>query len=139
MLRFYETLKERYTLQDQLDPITLDHIDESNEWLIGTLEEEDGQEENELVFDDDDLTWGDVAEASGVREPIRQTRTYTRSKGKSPATPAPTTSRVRKSVQVVVSDDDDDTEEEEEELLEKGDCEDVQDEENLDLDEDDEL
>lgn len=112
-IKYNQALKERYTLQDQLDPITLDHIDESNEWLIGTLEEEDGQEENELVFDDDDLTWGDVAEASGVREPIRQTRTYARSKGKSPATPAPTTSRVRKSVQVVVSDDDDDTEEEE--------------------------
>ena len=38
---------------------------------------------NDLVFEDDDLTWGDVARASGAQEPI----VYTRAKASSSRTP----------------------------------------------------
>ena len=45
-----------------IDPIALNDTDDSNEWLLGELE---GQEAgNDLVFDDDDLNWLDVAEAT---------------------------------------------------------------------------
>ncbi|KAL0399788.1 UNVERIFIED_CONTAM: hypothetical protein Sradi_2322100 [Sesamum radiatum] len=63
-------LRRRYDARDTIDPIALDDIDESNEWLFGrlNLSEEDGDEENARVFENDDLTWGDVARASGVDE-----------------------------------------------------------------------
>ena len=35
------------------------------------------EEDDELVFENDDLTWGDVARAAGVDEPIYQTRQRT--------------------------------------------------------------
>ena len=42
-----------------IDPITLNDIDYSNEWLLGELEGEEA--DNDLVFDDDDdLNWLDV-------------------------------------------------------------------------------
>ena len=46
-----------------IDPIALNDIDDSNEWLLGELEGEEAG--NDLVFDDDDLNWLDVAESSG--------------------------------------------------------------------------
>jgi len=42
-----------------------DTLDEANEWLVGRLEDE---VEDELVFDDDNLTWANVADAMGVGE-----------------------------------------------------------------------
>lgn len=79
--------------------------------MVETLDEENDEAEvdNKLVFYDNDLTWGDVARASGVREPLM----YTRSKGKS--TTSPSTSRVQKqapTIQVVSNEDEDDDEEE---------------------------
>ena len=38
-----------------------------NEWLHGRLDGESDEDE-ELVFEDDTLTWGAVARASGVGE-----------------------------------------------------------------------
>ncbi|KAL6517473.1 hypothetical protein OROMI_033174 [Orobanche minor] len=38
-----------------------------NEWLAGIFEDEEG---DVLVHDGDDLTWVDVARASGVNEPL---------------------------------------------------------------------
>ncbi|KAF8398111.1 hypothetical protein HHK36_017036 [Tetracentron sinense] len=54
MDRSKEAIKEamggqRYERRDSLDPITLRDIDECNEWLIGSMQE--------LVYEDDDLTW----------------------------------------------------------------------------------
>ncbi|KAE8718732.1 putative pyridoxal kinase [Hibiscus syriacus] len=51
------------------DPILLQDIDESNEWLMGRMEDDD-----EAVFVGEDLTWSDVANASGAYEPSYQTR-----------------------------------------------------------------
>lgn len=59
-----------------------------------------------LSFYDDDLTWGVVSRANGVRELIK----YTRCIGKSTATD--TTLRVQKPTIKVVSDEDDNDEEE---------------------------
>ncbi|KAL0445751.1 UNVERIFIED_CONTAM: hypothetical protein Slati_1703000 [Sesamum latifolium] len=63
----------RYDARDTIDPIALDDIDESNEWLLGrlNLSEEDDDEENARVFEDDDLTWRDVARASEHPTPKR--------------------------------------------------------------------
>ncbi|XP_073024697.1 uncharacterized protein [Primulina eburnea] len=65
-IKYNRALKRRYDLRDKIDPISLDDIDDSNEWLMGGLD----NEENNLVFGDDDLTWGDVGRAAGVGEPI---------------------------------------------------------------------
>ena len=55
-------------MRNTLDPISLQNIDESNEWLLGRMDGE-SDEDNEPVFDDDDgLTWATVARASGVEE-----------------------------------------------------------------------
>ncbi|KAK4415223.1 hypothetical protein Salat_2629600 [Sesamum alatum] len=61
-------LRRRYDARDTIDPILLDEIDESNEWLLGRLTLDDSDEENVNVFEDDDLTWGDVVQAARVDE-----------------------------------------------------------------------
>ena len=72
-VKYNRTLKRRYDARDRLDPICLGDIDDSNEWLMGPM---DGGSENEdeLVFDDDNLTWDVVARASGVEEEAYHTR-----------------------------------------------------------------
>ncbi|KAL0320370.1 UNVERIFIED_CONTAM: hypothetical protein Sradi_5298500 [Sesamum radiatum] len=70
LVKYNRALRRRYDARDTIDPIALDDIDESNEWLLGrlNLSEEDGDEENARVFEGDDLTWGDVVRAFGVDE-----------------------------------------------------------------------
>ncbi|KAF8405318.1 hypothetical protein HHK36_010222 [Tetracentron sinense] len=53
-------LVEQFNTRDSLDLITLWDIDECNEWLIGSMQE--------LVHEDDDLKWNQVAEASRANE-----------------------------------------------------------------------
>ncbi|KAF8398741.1 hypothetical protein HHK36_014599 [Tetracentron sinense] len=57
---YNQKLVERFNTRDSIDPITLQDIDDCNEWLIGSMQE--------LVHEDDDLTWDQVAEASGANE-----------------------------------------------------------------------
>ena len=60
-------MKAQYDKLDVIDPISVDDIDESNEWLLGEMGAESSMNvEDELVFDDDDdgLTWGVVARAA---------------------------------------------------------------------------
>ncbi|KAF8411960.1 hypothetical protein HHK36_004518 [Tetracentron sinense] len=60
---------QRNERRNSLDPITLRDIDDCNEWLIGSMQEE------QLVHEEDDLTWDQVAEASGANERrVRPTR-----------------------------------------------------------------
>ena len=49
---------------------TIHLIDDSNAWLTGRVEEDELDEfaKDDLVFDDDILTWGSVARAFGVEE-----------------------------------------------------------------------
>ncbi|KAJ9561060.1 hypothetical protein OSB04_006220 [Centaurea solstitialis] len=60
-------LKERYDHRDVIDPIYLNNVDDSNEWLVGRMYV-DEQEDEDYVFDDNDLTWKDVGIASGAYE-----------------------------------------------------------------------
>ncbi|XP_027341597.1 uncharacterized protein LOC113854653 [Abrus precatorius] len=75
---FNQNLLDRYNSRDVINPIFLDHIDDCNEWLIGEMGGENTKlAEDELVFDDDNLTWGVVAKANGADEPIAYTRQQT--------------------------------------------------------------
>ena len=83
-VKYNQALKARHDKKD-FDPISLDDIDESNEWLLGKMGDEpyvDEDAENELVFDDDNeglrLTWGEVAKAAGVGEASKKTRSQTK-------------------------------------------------------------
>ncbi|KAM3754067.1 hypothetical protein ACB098_03G139600 [Castanea mollissima] len=69
-IKYNRAMKRRYNLCDTIDPISLKDVDDSNEWLIGRVEEDEVEEfaEDDLVFNDDILTWGSVARASGVEE-----------------------------------------------------------------------
>ena len=77
-IKYNRALKKRYNERDTIDPIILKEIDESIEWLIGRMNDEDSNDhvdtQDGLVFDDDDLTWGGVARASEAEEPIFDTR-----------------------------------------------------------------
>ena len=57
-------------------------IDDSNEWLIGRMEDENshGGAQDDFVFDDDNLTWGDVARAIGAEEAKFDTRARARTR-----------------------------------------------------------
>ena len=73
-------LKRRYNERDSIDPISLKDIDDSNEWLIGKMKYEDfhGGAQDDFVFDDGNLAWGDVARATGIEETRFDTRTKVR-------------------------------------------------------------
>ncbi|KAL0301316.1 UNVERIFIED_CONTAM: hypothetical protein Sradi_6408400 [Sesamum radiatum] len=66
-IKYNRVLRRRYNARDIIDLIALDDIDKSNEWLFGRLNHSDGDDdkENARLYEDDDLTWGDV---SGVDE-----------------------------------------------------------------------
>ena len=72
-IKYNQAFKKRYDEHDTIDPIILKEIDESNEWLIGRIDDGDSYDhidvQDNLVFDDDDLTWGDVGRASEAKEP----------------------------------------------------------------------
>ncbi|KAH6764019.1 hAT dimerization domain-containing protein / transposase-like protein [Perilla frutescens var. frutescens] len=71
-VKYNRTLQRRYERKDTIDPILLDDIDESNEWLIGKMNEDN--EVEDLVFDGDDLTWNVVSRATGADDPPYSTR-----------------------------------------------------------------
>ena len=80
-VKYNRALKRRYQMRDTINPIILTHIDESNEWLTGKLDEENDKDDETVFPDDvgDGLTWSNVAAAAGVGEPsyqfrIKQTR-----------------------------------------------------------------
>ncbi|KAI3742410.1 hypothetical protein L1987_60091 [Smallanthus sonchifolius] len=65
-VKYNKMLKNRCDATVAYDPISLDEIDDSNEWLTGRMDKE-------RVFVDEDLTWTAVGEASGAGE-VRRTR-----------------------------------------------------------------
>ncbi|RVW51410.1 hypothetical protein CK203_097167 [Vitis vinifera] len=79
-IKYNRALKRRYNERNTIDPISLKDIDDSNEWLIGRMEDEDshGGAQDDFVFDDDNLTWGDVARAAGAEEARFDTRARAR-------------------------------------------------------------
>ena len=51
-------------MRDVIDPISLNDIDDCNEWLLGEMGanvDNEGSIEDELGFRGDSLTWGEVA------------------------------------------------------------------------------
>ncbi|RWR92200.1 hypothetical protein CKAN_02140800 [Cinnamomum micranthum f. kanehirae] len=102
-VKYNRALKRRYDMRDILDPISLKNIDESNEWLLGRMDRE-LDEDDEFVFDDDILTWGDAATASGVGESSQRTRATSTSRAR--ATP-----RVTRSSSVLQLVDEEESEE----------------------------
>ncbi|XP_028088946.1 uncharacterized protein LOC114289419 isoform X2 [Camellia sinensis] len=112
-IKYNRQLRRRYDMRDTLDPITLTNIDESNEWLVGRMDGEE-DEDNDNVFDDESLTWGDVARAFGVRERNKRTRSTT-SKTPSASRARPRGSR---SSNALIDEEEVDSEETEEEDVE---------------------
>ncbi|XP_059627291.1 uncharacterized protein LOC132270103 [Cornus florida] len=102
-------LRHRYNMRDILDPILLDDIDESNKWLTGRMD--DSNAEHDLVYEDDSLTWGDVANFAGIGEASRPQRS-TRLKSSS-SSRLPTKGAGSSSVRLVDEDEDDSDEIEE--------------------------
>ncbi|XP_057964619.1 uncharacterized protein LOC131155470 [Malania oleifera] len=72
-VKYNRTLRRQYDKRDTIDPILLKDIDDSNEWLIGRMDG-DSDEDDELVFEDDNLTWDSVARAAGLNNPPHHTR-----------------------------------------------------------------
>ncbi|XP_075473611.1 uncharacterized protein LOC142504630 [Primulina tabacum] len=118
-IKYNRALKRRYAMRDKIDPISLSEIDDSNEWLLGKLDDSDNENDNnDLVFEDDDLRWSDVAQAVGVGESAYdfRSRNASTSKGASSSTSA---KRKQSSARTSLVDEeeiniDDETEEEEE-------------------------
>ena len=58
-IKYNQALKRRYDERDTIAPISLKEIGDSNEWLIGRMDDEDSHDhvdaQDDLVFDDDDL------------------------------------------------------------------------------------
>ena len=79
-IRYNRALKRRYNEHNTIDPISLKDMDDSNEWLIGRIEDKDshGGAQDDFVFDNDNLTWGDVARAIGAKEVRFDTRARAR-------------------------------------------------------------
>ncbi|KAJ0685123.1 putative transcription factor/ chromatin remodeling BED-type(Zn) family [Helianthus annuus] len=62
-VKFNRAMERRHKKEGTADPILLEDIDESNEWLMGTMEDE--EHDDDLVFEGEDLTWSEVGRASG--------------------------------------------------------------------------
>ncbi|XP_025984520.1 uncharacterized protein [Glycine max] len=92
-VKYNQALLDRFECHDVIDPIALNDINDNNEWLLGELEGEEAG--NDLVFDDDDLNWLDVAEATGAGEPLQNTRSQTHI-NKAVAALAPTNEKGKK-------------------------------------------
>lgn len=68
---------EGYEIRDKIDHMVLSEINYHTEWLVGEMGGigQDGEPiEEDLVHKNDDLTWSQVANASGVNEPLIYTR-----------------------------------------------------------------
>ncbi|XP_075102898.1 uncharacterized protein LOC142177594 isoform X2 [Nicotiana tabacum] len=66
-IKYNRTLRRRYNARNVIDPISLDNIDDANEWIIGVPED---HADEEIFEKTSDFTWGDVAEARGIGERI---------------------------------------------------------------------
>ncbi|XP_056843916.1 protein bfr2-like [Raphanus sativus] len=73
-VKFNRALKRRSMRTDSAtDPILLHEIDESSEWLLGRMDG-DSSDDDDLVWEDDDLPWTVVSQAMGAEEPNYSTR-----------------------------------------------------------------
>ncbi|XP_065865459.1 uncharacterized protein [Euphorbia lathyris] len=118
-VKYNRALKRRFDERDHIDPISLKDINDSNEWLTCTMEEDGGNDDEDLVFDNDERMWDLVSDALRVDEDAYKTR----AKGKSVvSTTRPTqtyvrggTSQARKVNPLLVSRDEEEENDDEEE------------------------
>ncbi|KAK1376692.1 hypothetical protein POM88_032936 [Heracleum sosnowskyi] len=116
-VKYNRALRRRYELRDKIDPISLNEIDESNEWLVGSFDGEGENNENDYVFSEaDGLTYKDVANASGAEEPYYSTRRSSRasagsSKVQGKHASSGSSSKKRLIDEVIYEKDDDEEEE----------------------------
>ncbi|XP_023758229.1 uncharacterized protein LOC111906691 [Lactuca sativa] len=75
-IKYNRALRRWYNMRDMIDPIILDdaNVLDPTEWLMGGEEEE----EDAPVFEGENLTWGQVADAVGACEPPYSTRSRNR-------------------------------------------------------------
>ncbi|XP_022014421.1 uncharacterized protein LOC110913912 [Helianthus annuus] len=75
-IKYNRALRRRYDMRDTIDLIILDdgNLQDPNEWLKGALKGLEENEENALVHEAEDLTYGDVATAVGANEAVYYTR-----------------------------------------------------------------
>ncbi|KAK4485199.1 hypothetical protein RD792_007824 [Penstemon davidsonii] len=88
-IKYNRSLRRRYELRDTIDPIVLEnpYVDGTDEWLVGKMGEVTMDDDGiDLVHSDDDLTWKEVAHASGANEPAYSLR---KSKGSASTSKTP--------------------------------------------------
>lgn len=91
-IKYNQKLKERFDSDDLIDPVVMDDdFDTNNLWLLGG-EDEAQPDNDDMVFDGDDLSWLDVEIASGAAEPTINTRSQATLQKKAPLPPPPSTS-----------------------------------------------
>ncbi|KEH41817.1 hypothetical protein MTR_1g055005 [Medicago truncatula] len=99
-VKYNQTLKENCESDEYIDPVLMDYpeINAGSLWLLGD-EVRVRDDQIDVVFDDDDdLNWLDVEEASGVVEPLFNTRSQAAlqkaaAAATAPATPPPSKSK----------------------------------------------
>ena len=119
-VKYNRALQRRMKRNDAKDPILLEEIDDSNEWLMGKMDGNSSNDEDDaFVHDDEDLTWTLVSEAAGAEEPSYGTRgaktphSAKNNKGKGIATSSTQSMRYGTSApHLELVDEDDDVEEE---------------------------
>ncbi|KAK4259931.1 hypothetical protein QN277_006209 [Acacia crassicarpa] len=137
-VKYNQALKERFDCRDVIDPILLNDIDDSNEWLVGEIGGDEDVAQDELVFEDDTLTWGAVADIVGASEPRTYTRQQSRLKNKQIATSTSRTSTSNNGKRNIEDGEeeanDEESDNEEEEIYKSSSGESNNDEEDLDED-----
>ncbi|KAF8055609.1 hypothetical protein N665_1291s0006 [Sinapis alba] len=67
-VKYNRALQHHMKRSDATDPIILEEIDESNEWLMERMEGNcDNDELDDPGFENEDLTWSAVSEATELR------------------------------------------------------------------------
>ena len=107
-IKYNQALKRRYNERNTIDLISLKDINDSNEWQIGRMEDEDshGGAQNDFVFDDDNLIWGDVGRATGVEEARFDARARASSSIKPPPRGIASSSKTLSSHSLIDEDED---------------------------------
>ncbi|RDX75635.1 hypothetical protein CR513_44464, partial [Mucuna pruriens] len=108
-VKYNQALHERYECRNLIDPIALKDIDDNNEWIVRELDGDCEDAEDELIFDDDILTWRDVASATEAVEPLKYTRRQTQMQ----RTIVASTSKKEKEKGVVEEEDEDESSQDE--------------------------
>ncbi|KAH1189007.1 hypothetical protein HKD37_20G055506 [Glycine soja] len=73
-VKYNQAPHRRYNLRDKIDPISLNEIDECDEWLLGEMDGDGDGEDRVFEEEDDDLNWRHVYNALDLGKPIYSRR-----------------------------------------------------------------